>query len=86
MAIHNDTEMAVESDSAGNGFAAGDGNLGCKNCLSSNVIVECVFLQILRSKTRATRGQSCPFYGMWKASQGPYIIELSGRYIWNRLI
>ena len=31
MAIHNDTEMAVESDSAGNGFVAGDGNLGCKN-------------------------------------------------------
>ena len=42
MAIHNDTEMAVESDSAGNGFVAGDGNLGCKNYLSSNVIVrEC---------------------------------------------
>ena len=33
MAIHNDTEMVVESDSVGNGFVAGDGNLGCENCL-----------------------------------------------------
>lgn len=43
MAIHNDTEMAVQSDSIGNGFVAGDGNLGCKNRLSSNVIVQVCF-------------------------------------------
>ena len=33
MAIHNDVEVVVESDSVGNGFVAGDGTLGCKNCL-----------------------------------------------------